>query len=334
MNTELLSTIGLCKRAGMLAVGEEPVESVARGRDARLLLLACDAGETTARRAVHFADIGQCLWIRVPFTKEQLGRAVGRGSCAILAVTDIGFASSITRRLAASDPDTYGQTAERLEIKAQRAAQRKTEEAMHEKNLRRGKKRTPAEPKIAEKPLRTEKKPFAGKPSRTEKKPFTGNSNRTEKKPYAGNSNRTERKPYAGNSNRTERKPYAGDSNRTERKPYAGNSNRTERKPYAGNSNRTERKPYAGNSNRTERKPYAGNSNWTEKKPYAGKPGERTHTSGGRASAPSGAKPYQKRGTGKFGSGSRPKPFGKPANPFAHSHPVKKGKGSFPKKEG
>ena len=82
MSKELLSTLGLCKRAGMLEAGEEPVESAARARDVRLLLLAQDAAENTARRAEHFAQMGQCILVSVPFTKEELGRAVGRESCA------------------------------------------------------------------------------------------------------------------------------------------------------------------------------------------------------------------------------------------------------------
>ena len=39
----ILTLIGLCKRAGMLEVGEEPVEAAARAKDARVLLLAEDA---------------------------------------------------------------------------------------------------------------------------------------------------------------------------------------------------------------------------------------------------------------------------------------------------
>ena len=94
MNKELLSTLGLCKRAGMLEAGEEPVESAARARDVRLLLLAQDAAENTARRAEHFAQMGQCILVSIPFTKEELGRAVGRESCALAGITDVGFAPS------------------------------------------------------------------------------------------------------------------------------------------------------------------------------------------------------------------------------------------------
>ena len=78
----ILSLLGLAMRGGRLAVGEEPVEAAARARDARVLLLAADAAEGTRRRCEHFAAHGDCLWLRVPFTKEELGRALGRTSVA------------------------------------------------------------------------------------------------------------------------------------------------------------------------------------------------------------------------------------------------------------
>lgn len=73
-NEQFLSLIGLCLRGRNLEVGEEPVEAVARARDARVLLLASDAADNTARRVQHFAEAGQCVWLRIPFTKQELGR--------------------------------------------------------------------------------------------------------------------------------------------------------------------------------------------------------------------------------------------------------------------
>lgn len=137
MNPNILSLLGLAKRGGMLAVGEEPVEAVARAKDARVLLAASDAAANTLRRVGHFAEAGACLWLRIPFTKEQLGRAVGRTSCAVVALTDIGFAASIVRRMAEEDP-AYGDAAEKLDIKARRAAQRREEQKSHDKNPHRG----------------------------------------------------------------------------------------------------------------------------------------------------------------------------------------------------
>lgn len=137
----ILSLLGLALRGGNLVVGEEPVESVSRAKDARLLVLASDAAENTRRRTEHFAGAGQCLWLRLPFTKAELGQAVGRSSAAIAAVTDIGLANALVKKLADLDSERYGETARRMEIKFRRAQQRRAEQLAHEKNLRAGKRR-------------------------------------------------------------------------------------------------------------------------------------------------------------------------------------------------
>lgn len=287
MNKELLSTLGLCKRAGMLEAGEEPVESAARARDVRLLLLAQDAAENTARRAEHFAQMGQCILVSVPFTKEELGRAVGRESCALAGITDVGFACAVARRLADGDPRTYGDAAQRLEVKAQRAAQRRTEQALHEKNLRRGKKRRPGEVKAAvpqepAEPAAKDRSPSGRKPA--ERKPYAG-------RPYG------ERKPFSGAKSGGKRKPCGKPAERADGKPRAGKPYGTkptgERKPYGGKSY-GERKPFSNAKTTDGRKPYGGAS---ERKPY-------------------GAKPYGKP-VGRF-SHSRPVKHGKGSFPKKH----------------
>lgn len=137
---KLLNLIGLAQKAGRLAVGEEPTGAAARARDARLILVAADAAENSVRRVRHFADAGQCLWCRIGANKDALGQAVGRSSCAMLAVTDIGFAEAIAKKLAEED-EKFSETAEKLAVKAKRAAERRKEAEAHEKNIRTGKKR-------------------------------------------------------------------------------------------------------------------------------------------------------------------------------------------------
>ena len=120
-----LSMAGMALRAGRLEVGEDPAGDACRTRRCRLLLVAADAAEASRRRAVRFAGEGQCLLLPLPFTREELGAALGRGSCAIAAVTDLGLARAIADRLAAQDPERYGEAAQRLRLKAERAAQRR-----------------------------------------------------------------------------------------------------------------------------------------------------------------------------------------------------------------
>ena len=143
----ILSMIGLAKKAGRVEIGEEPVGSAARSKHARVILVASDAAASSVRRAYAFAQTGACLCLTIPADKDALGRALGRSSCAMAAITDVGFADAIVKKLAVMDPEHYEQASQRLQIKARRAMERREEQARHEKNLRRGKKRTaPPEP--------------------------------------------------------------------------------------------------------------------------------------------------------------------------------------------
>ena len=152
----ILPFLGLALRGGRLAVGEEPVEAVTRARDARLVLLASDATAPTRRRALHFAEAGQCLILPLPFTKAELGQTLGRTAVAVVALTDVGMAASLVHRLEELDPNQYGEAAKRLDLKAQRAAERRAEQKAHEKNVRTGKVKAR---KTAEKPAEAPAEP-------------------------------------------------------------------------------------------------------------------------------------------------------------------------------
>ena len=141
MTEHLLSTLGLALRAGAVAVGEEPVGAAARAKKARVIFTARDAAASSVRRAYSFGRAGSCLCLPFPADKEDFGRALGRTSVAMCAVTDIGFAQSLVKKLAAAEPELYGAAAEALDLKAKRARERKEEQLQHEKNLRQGRHR-------------------------------------------------------------------------------------------------------------------------------------------------------------------------------------------------
>ncbi len=130
-----LHLVGIAKKAGRLEIGEEPVGAAARARQAKLLLLAADAADNTRRRCAHFAEAGNVAWVQCPYTKAELGQAVGRTSCAMLAFTDAGLAASLLKKLAAADPETYGEAAQALDVKAAKVLKRQKEQRQHEKNL-------------------------------------------------------------------------------------------------------------------------------------------------------------------------------------------------------
>ena len=137
----ILSMIGLAKKAGRVEIGEEPVGSAARAKHARVILVAQDAAASSVRRAYSFAQAGACLCLTIDAAKDELGSALGRTSCAMAAVTDIGFAEAIVKKLSAMDEARYGAAAAQLSVKAKRAAERKAEKLQHEKNVQQGKKR-------------------------------------------------------------------------------------------------------------------------------------------------------------------------------------------------
>ncbi|HEY8552202.1 MAG TPA: ribosomal L7Ae/L30e/S12e/Gadd45 family protein [Thermaerobacter sp.] len=92
--------LGLARRAGRLAAGDHAVRfALQRGR-AALVLVAEDAGAACRRRFAHLTAreaVPMVVWGR----KADLGAAVGRSQCAVLAVTDKGLAAALRDRLSA-----------------------------------------------------------------------------------------------------------------------------------------------------------------------------------------------------------------------------------------
>ncbi len=141
-----LHLLGIARKAGRVEIGEEPVAAAVRAGHGRLVLVASDAAGNSVRRAARFAESSGAPWVQTPFSKAELGQAVGRASCAMLAITDFGLASAVAGRLAALDQEKYGAVAAALEKRAAKALQRQKERQAHEKNLRQGKRKPWAAP--------------------------------------------------------------------------------------------------------------------------------------------------------------------------------------------
>ncbi len=91
MNKEL-SLLGLAKKAGRLSVGNDAVLEALRSGRARLIILAGDAAENTVRRFQN--RCGDVPIEALPYSREQLGAAIGYKSCAAAAICDVGFAEA------------------------------------------------------------------------------------------------------------------------------------------------------------------------------------------------------------------------------------------------
>lgn len=135
------SFLGLIKKAGRVDVGEEPVGAACRAGKAYLVLTANDAAPNSIRRALHFAEARQVPVFPVPFDKDQLGRAIGRPPCAMISISDVGFAAALAKKLAATDSGLNAELVSKLDQKSVKAIQRRNETRAHKKNLLRGKKK-------------------------------------------------------------------------------------------------------------------------------------------------------------------------------------------------
>ena len=136
-----LNYLSLARKAGRIELGEEPVGGAARAIKARLILVASDASDHTWRRAKSFAAGTSQQCIKVEFTKDELGQAIGRSSLAIAAFTDPAIALAFVKAL--NDPK-YDEVIEALQDKTNRIRQRQSEEKAHMRNKRTGKASKPA----------------------------------------------------------------------------------------------------------------------------------------------------------------------------------------------
>lgn len=134
-----LNYLALARKAGRAELGEEPVGAAARALHAHLILVAADASDHTWRRAKSFAAGTDQQTVRVPYTKDELGMAIGRTSLAMAAVTDAAMALAMLNAL--PQPEKYSQSAQILEDKVKRLKQRQSEAKAHRRNTRKGKKK-------------------------------------------------------------------------------------------------------------------------------------------------------------------------------------------------
>ena len=131
-----LNYMALARKAGRIELGEEPVGAAARSQHARLVIVAQDAGDHTWRRAKSFVSGTEQLCVKVPYTKDQLGQAIGRTSLALAAFTDPALALAFAKALEQVDAEVI----EKLQVRTARIAQRQKEAKAHKHNQRRARK--------------------------------------------------------------------------------------------------------------------------------------------------------------------------------------------------
>lgn len=119
-----LGMLGLVRRAGKLAYGDELVRQLCADHKARCVLVAADAGESTAKKAALYAARANVPCITLPYGKDELGAAIGKNGCAVCAVSDIGMAAAAMAKLAVQYPQ-YAQDAAQIGEKNARIQSRR-----------------------------------------------------------------------------------------------------------------------------------------------------------------------------------------------------------------
>ena len=134
-----LNYLALARKAGRAELGEEPVGAAARALHAHLIVVAGDASDHTWRRAKSYVAGTDQQCIRLPYSKDEVGMAIGRTSLAIAAVTDPALALSLVQSL--PQAEKLAAVIAVLEEKVQRQRKRQSEAKAHARNKKTGKKK-------------------------------------------------------------------------------------------------------------------------------------------------------------------------------------------------
>ena len=277
----VLRMLGLARRAGKLAYGDELVREACFDHKTRCVFIAGDAGANAAKKAAFYADKANVPCVTLPHGKLELGSAIGKAGCAMCAVADIGMAAAAGNKLAEQDP-AYAEVAQQLSEKNAKIQSRRGVKKHKDKAEKTEEAPVKTEKSAEEKPKRTYRKPSGDRPFRKEgDRPYRKNDG--EKRSFHKDG---EYRPYRKNDG--EKRPFRKDGDRPyrkndgEKRPFRKDG---EYRPYRKNDG--EKRPFRKDG---EYRPYRKNDG--EKRPFR-KDGER--------------RPYRKSGAGKpsFNSGKR-----------------------------
>jgi ribosomal protein L7Ae-like RNA K-turn-binding protein len=94
MTTKVLNLFGLAMRAGKVKTGEDIVLMTIRNNQAKLVVLASDAGINTTKRITD-----KSAFYNVPliheFSSEAISNAIGKTNRKVIVITDPAFCKMI-----------------------------------------------------------------------------------------------------------------------------------------------------------------------------------------------------------------------------------------------
>ena len=99
MDSRVLSSLGLCVKAGKLILGAPMIiEAMQKGKRVYLVLEAQDTSDNTHKKITDKCNFYGVEKIRLEFDGATLGAAVGKSSTlAAVAITDEGFYKMVSK---------------------------------------------------------------------------------------------------------------------------------------------------------------------------------------------------------------------------------------------
>ncbi len=137
MREKILNLLGLMRRANAISLGEDKAGDSLHAGKAKLLLFASDVADNARRKAENLSSGRNVQLVPLPFDREELGAALGVGSCSVAAVTDLGFADAFMQLLAAQWPEAFAETARAVHERSEKAVRRKTQKGSKREGTRR-----------------------------------------------------------------------------------------------------------------------------------------------------------------------------------------------------
>lgn len=128
MTKNILGTISICKKASKLIAGSDVVMNAIEDNKARLILVSSDCSQKTLKPILQEAKRNGVAVMTIPCTKEELGETIGKGVCAVVAVTDIGLANSLGKKLSQTSKENE-ETSKVLDLKLKRKLEREERKA-------------------------------------------------------------------------------------------------------------------------------------------------------------------------------------------------------------
>lgn len=100
MNDRLLSFLGICRRAGKLVIGNDPVRESIETDKALLVIMASDISQNTLKKISPVISESGVPCYTANRSKDEISFSLGK-ACAVLSVTDMGFAEKLKELLEA-----------------------------------------------------------------------------------------------------------------------------------------------------------------------------------------------------------------------------------------